>query len=364
MTKHNAANERIKHEYLGFLADAQGRDEATIDRVAASLARFEASTRAKHFNTFHREQAMAFKARLGEQVNARTGGRLSKATVHSTLRDLRSFFIWLAREPGFKSRIAYSDADYFNLSGKDTAIAQARRDKAAPTVEQVAHVLAVMPAVTALQRRDRALVAFTALTAARVGALASFQFGHVDLAGKFVDQDARTVRTKAAKSFRTFFMPFVPGSVEIVTAWIDELRGNLWGSGDPLFPATQVGLGADGGFEAAGLSRKGWATTAPVREIFKRAFAAADLPYFNPHSFRDTLVHHGMRMKLTPEAMKALSQNIGHAHVLTTLTSYGQVPTHRQGELIRGLGEERGGGAHPDAIASLEAVLASLRAAT
>lgn len=64
MMKHNAANERIKREYLGFLADAQDRDTATIDRVAASLARFEASTRAKHFNTFHREQAVAFKAQL------------------------------------------------------------------------------------------------------------------------------------------------------------------------------------------------------------------------------------------------------------------------------------------------------------
>ena len=363
MVKHNAANERIKREYLGFLADAKGRDTATIDRVAASLARFEGSTRAKHFNTFHREQAVAFKARLGEQVNARTGERLSKATVHSTLRDLRSFFIWLAREPGFKSRIAYSDADYFNLSGKDTAIAHARRDKAAPTVEQVARVIAAMPDETALQRRDRALVAFAALTGARVGALASFQFGHVDLAGGYVEQDARTVRTKAAKSFRTYFMPFVPGALEIVGQWIVDLRGDLWGLRDPLFPATQMGLGADGGFTAMGLSRKGWATTAPVREIFRRAFGAAGLPYFNPHSFRDTLVHHGMRLNLTPEAMKALSQNIGHAHVLTTLTSYGQVPTHRQGELIRGLGAERGGGARPDAIASLEAALASLKAA-
>jgi len=362
MTKHNAANERIKREYLGFLADAQGRDTATIDRVAASMARFEASTRAKHFNTFHREQAVAFKARLGEQVNARSGERLSKATVHSTLRDLRSFFIWLAREPGYKSRIAYSDADYFNLSGKDTTIAHARRDKTAPTVEQVAHVIEAMPVETGLQRRDRALVAFAALTGARVGALASFQLGHVDLAGGFVEQDARTVRTKAAKSFRTYFMPFVPGALVIVVEWIAELRGDLWGPGDPLFPATQMGLGADGGFIATGLSRKGWATTAPVREIFRRAFAAAGLPYFNPHSFRDTLVHHGMRLNLTPEAMKALSQNIGHAHVLTTLTSYGQVPTHRQGELIKGLGVERDG-ARPDAIASLEAALASLKAA-
>ena len=35
--------------------------------------------------------------------------------------------------------------------------------------------------------------------------------------------------------------------------------------------------------------------------------------------------------------MKAWSRNLGHADVLTTFTSYGQVPVHRQGELIRAL---------------------------
>jgi hypothetical protein len=63
VTKHNAANERIKHEYFGYLAQARGRDEATIDGVAKSLARFEESTRGKDFKRFHREQAVAFKAR-------------------------------------------------------------------------------------------------------------------------------------------------------------------------------------------------------------------------------------------------------------------------------------------------------------
>jgi hypothetical protein len=36
--------------------------------------------------------------------------------------------------------------------------------------------------------------------------------------------------------------------------------------------------------------------------------------------------------------MKAWSQNLGHADVLTTFTSYGEVPTHRQCELIRARG--------------------------
>jgi hypothetical protein len=84
-----------------------------------------------------------------------------------------------------------------------------------------------------------------------------------------------------------------------------------------------------------------------VRQIFFKAFSAGDLPYFHPHSFRDTVVHHGMRLHLTPEAMKALSQNIGHEHVMTTLTSYGHIDTQRQGELIRELGQPA---AHQDLL--------------
>ena len=32
-----------------------------------------------------------------------------------------------------------------------------------------------------------------------------------------------------------------------------------------------------------------WSNAGPIRTIFKNAFAAAGLPYFNPHSFRKTL---------------------------------------------------------------------------
>ena len=104
-----------------------------------------------------------------------------------------------------------------------------------------------------------------------------------------------------------------------------------------------MGLAPDGGFAPVGLARRGWASSEPVREIFRRAFAAAGLPYFNPHSFRDMLVRHAMSLDLSPEQMKAWSQNLGHADVLTTFTSYGAVPTHRQGELIRGLADAPGG---------------------
>jgi hypothetical protein len=127
MAKHNASNERIKREYLRYLKEARGLDEATLDRAAMSLARFEASSGRKDFKRFHREQAMAFKRQLGEAINARSGERLSKATVRSMLSDLKVFFEWLSREPGLRSHITSSDADYFNQSEKDAASTRAKR---------------------------------------------------------------------------------------------------------------------------------------------------------------------------------------------------------------------------------------------
>ncbi len=339
MTKANAANERIKHEYLAYLVQAKGRDDATIDGVAKSLARFELSTRGKDFKRFHRQQAVAFKAELLAMSSARTGKPLSKATMLSTMRDLKAFFFWLAHLPGFKSHIRYDDADYFNLSEKDVMIARARREQPVPTLAQVQRVLEAMPTGTVLERRDRALVAFTAITGARVNALASFGLGHIDLEAGKVEQDAREVRTKFAKSFPTYFMPIGGTALEVVQDWICELlRDHLWGLADPLFPATQTGLDENGGFIAKGLARHGWASTGPIREIFRRAFNLAGLPYYNPHSFRSMLVRHAMTLDLSPEQMKAWSQNLGHADVLTTFTSYGAVPVHRQGELIRTAG--------------------------
>lgn len=340
MAKHNAQNTRIKREYFHYLKEARRRDDASIDQVAKALTRFEEATGHKDFKRFHREQAVAFKKRLATEKAERTGKPLSKATVHSTLSALREFFIWLAMQPGYKSKIAYADADYFNLSDKEVRIAKATREKPVPTLDQVHHVLANIPAETDIEKRNRALIALALLTGARGAALASLKLKHVDLEQGCVHQDAREVRTKASKTFTTWFCPVGGDALQILTDWCEHLRTSLyWGADDPLFPKTRIGLGDQGGFQAIGLAREDWNSTGPIRSIYRDAFTAAGLPYFNPHCFRDALVQLGERLCTTPEQFKAWSQNIGHERVLTTLTSYGKVPAARQAELIRGLGQ-------------------------
>jgi integrase len=335
---HNANNERIKRQYFSFLSEARRSDDATVDAVAKAIDRFEKDTGRRDFRSFHPEQAVAFKRRLAATANQKTGKPLSKATLRATLMHLKRFFVWLAGQPRFKSKIQSSDAEYFNLSEKDSRVATAYRAKPGPSMQEVLHVIRSMPAETEVQQRDRAVIAFVLLTGARDSAVASMRLKHVDLEEESIFQDAREVQTKFSKSFVTYFFPVDPEVSRIVRHWVNCLRlDKLWGGDDPVFPATEVRVDGSRQFRPIGLRRVFWSSAASIRRIFKTACAEAGVAYFNPHSIRKTLVQLGQSRCRSPEDFKAWSQNLGHEQVLTTFLSYGAVPDRRQREVMREL---------------------------
>jgi integrase len=336
--KHNPVNERIKRQYFIFLKDAKGQNSASIDGVAMALSRFEKYNGHKDFKRFHFEQAVGFKKYLAKQLNSNTNKPLSKATLNTTLRHLKVFFQWICLQPGYKSRLNYADMEYFNLSEKETRVANARREQRVPTIEQVEHVIESMPANTVVERRNRALIAFTLLTGARDAAIASFRLKHIDLDNQRVIHDAREVKVKFSKTFNTYFFPVSEQVVEIVIEWVEYLRSELlYGNDDPLFPKTTMRINGRQEFEVSGVGRECWSTAGPIRKVFKKAFADAGVEAFNPHSFRKTLVTLGEQVCKTPEEFKAWSQNLGHEQVLTTFTSYGEVQPQKQSEIFKEL---------------------------
>ena len=306
MVKAHPKNERVKRRYLQWLETAKGASTKTTDQVAAALSLFEKSTGGKDFAAFHIEQAVKFKRDL-EKPKPTTGKPLAKATIRSRLMAVRAFFMWLADQQGYKSRISYSDCAYFNMTANDTRVATARRERPVPSLEQVHHVIATAPHETAVEKRDRALIAFTLLTGMRDAAVASLPIGKVDIEARRVDQDARMVRTKNAKTMRTFFFPVGADAEAIVADWLTCLRRDLLFSDyDPLFPKTQIGMGTDGGFTVLGLERAYWSSAAPIREIFRKRFEAAGLPYFHPHSLRKTLMKTGLPDEFGPRSAESL----------------------------------------------------------
>ena len=342
MTKHNPNNERIKRKYLIFMKEARQQQEATIDSIAKAINRFEDYTKFRDLKSFHFEQAVGFKRHLAKQCNQRTGEKLSKATLNSTLRQLKSFFQWLSMQAGYKSRINYPDAEYFNLSENDVRVATAKRFKPVPTIEQINHVIASMASNTPLEKRNRCLVAFILATGGRDSAIASLKLKHVDLVEGSVFFDAREVKTKFSKTFVSNFFPVGDEVLGVISDWVAYLRDErLWGNDDPLFPSTDVRQGKNKTFEAVDIKKEHWKTASPIRKVFKEAFEEAGLTYFNPHSFRKTLVGLGERRCQTPEEFKAWSQNMGHEGVLTTFFSYGEVQPTRQAEILRSLGQPK-----------------------
>ena len=338
MAKINAKNERIKRKYLTWLEEARRKDIKTTTQVAAAISLFEQSTSQRDFAAFHHEQARKFKRDLEKAINERTGKPLSETTIRSRLQMVKAFFEWLSDQPGYKSKVDFTEAAYFSPSGRQDRIASARRESPVPTLEQIRHVVSTAPHTTAIEKRDRALIAFAILTGMRDAAMASLPIGKINMAKREVFQDARVVKTKNSKTMTTFFFPIGDDFVAIVEDWIAYLKTDLlFSETDPLFPKTEIGLNGDGVFTAVGLCRENWADASAIRRIFRERFEAAGLSYFHPHSFRKTLAHLAYELNLGLRESKAWSQNLGHDKPMTTWTSYGKIDDANTGEIMEDL---------------------------
>jgi site-specific recombinase XerD len=143
---------------------------------------------------------------------------------------LKAFFRWLAGRPGFRSRFAYEDSEYFDPTDRDTQIALAQRHRPVPTLEQVSHALESMSAETVVERRDRALFALIMLTGCRDRAVVSLKLKDIDLDKSMVFQDAREVATKRGKTIATYFFPVGDAPLAIVRDWVAVAKGPVAGS--------------------------------------------------------------------------------------------------------------------------------------
>lgn len=323
-------NEEAKRTFFHMLRHADGKSEATIRQVSLAVARFERFTKHACFKTFDQRQAVAFKQYLQDQ-------EFSVATMHSTIKTIKRFFSWLAMQPGYKSRIHLNDIEYLNLTDKAVRAATAGRSVAYPTRTMIETAIAAMPYVTDIEKRDRALLAFGALTAIRVRAVISLKRKHYDARRELVSQNPREVDTKFSKRIDTYLFPIDETFKAIIADWIDHYDNTLlFGPDDPLFPATRMGHDNQKQFRAAGLQRTHWKTSGPARTIYKRAFNAAGLPPYTPHSFRHMIVAEMYGRDLSIAEFKAVSQNLGHEGMATTFTSYGKLSLEEQGRLISG----------------------------
>ena len=326
----NLKNERIKRQYSDFLKHADGKAEQTIWQIEKAIQRYEVFTDYVDFATFNQQKAKSFKTDL-------TTKELAKATILSTVTVLKRFFGWLAIQPGYKTKISLSEVEFLSLADKDIRAAKAPADRPIPTLEQILYTIGNMATSTAIEKRNRALVAFTTITGIRDGAAITLKLKHFDGVRRLVLQNPLEVRTKLSKRIDTFLFPLNDHLEQIFIEWIRYLKEvELFAETDPLFPKILIAQDENNCFTPVGLSREHWANATPMRTIFEDAFKRAGLPIYTPHSFRHMIVSQMYARGLTIAEFKAWSQNLGHEGAMTTLTSYGKISVEEQGRLILG----------------------------
>lgn len=339
MAQFHAENERMKRQYLEWLRDADGKDEKTLDQVAASIRDFEMALGVKPFKAFHRDWGRRYKTHLEKCRNSSTGQPLSLTTRDARLSRVKAFFKWLAYQPGYKSRICISDVEYLNNNAKDARAAHAQRPVRYPSLQQCDHAFRLMPDEDEVQRRDKAMFALLMITGARAGAVSSLRLGHVDIVEGMIFQDGREVRTKAAKTIETWYFPVDRMYRNCFESWVTYLREEkLFGPQDALFPKLVSGV-KEGRFCHEGFSREPYSGSQMVNSVVRNAFKQAGLHGFTPHSFRKTLALLGDELCKSMEARKAWSQNLGHESLATTVSAYIPVSRDRQAILIRQMSE-------------------------
>lgn len=338
MTKVNAKNERVKRGFFRYLKDAEGCAKTTISNIENAILLWQEFSKNEDFALYSLDKAIAFKKWLGQrQVR---GNTICLTTYHSYLRYLRKFFNWLCRESGYKSRIKPNTVDYLNITEKEERIATQSMPRKYPPLEYVQKLVDSIEIHSEIDQRDRALIAFTLLSGMRDKAIATLPLSCFDEENLIINQDPRKgVETKFSKLIPTTLFRFDEKMVQYIVDWVKHLKLKGFGSQDPLFPRSKLEQGKDNlSFEVSSeVTAVFWHGTSMVREIFKKRTKNANLPYYPPHTFRHLAISLAFKSCKTGEEIKAISQNFGHEHIATTMSTYGNYEPSRLSEIIKSM---------------------------
>lgn len=327
MKNDKAKNEIVKRKYFKRMREAKGYSESTICAIEVALWDYEECSKDEDYRNFNSHKAKGFKNWLANKN--RNGKPLSLRTQYNRLRHLRQFFVWLSGQNGYKSKIDVYDTEYLNLTKKQRKEATSPSYPEYPSLEEVKKMCSSIKVKNDIDRRDRALIAFTLLSGMRDDAIVSLSMGSFDPNKLTVSQDpSKGVRTKFSKHIDTTLFKFDETLLEYFLDWykyLKEIKG--YKGNDPIFPKSKLEQISKNNrtFSATTVEPKTWKSASAMRKIFKERAINAGVQYYSPHKFRHLAVRLSTDHCKSAEQLKAVSQNLGHEHVGTTLLTYGRI---------------------------------------
>ncbi|MEO4045078.1 site-specific integrase [Hoeflea sp. CAU 1731] len=332
----NPGNARIRYLLQRHLVQGLGWDTTTVDAILYGWTRFEVFSGHRDFAKLDGEQVIQFRDHLRDAISEQTGKPLSRSSVLHILGDCRICFEWLSGRKGFRG-IDRDAISYFGMPRKDRKLIRNPKERRVANIADLKQVLAQMEGSSLVDRRNRAIVSVFLLTGLRINSVASVLLKLVDLECRCINADATQMRMKGDRSEKVFFVPIDALAEKYFIEWVEELRSLSFPEESALFPKTPTLQAIRNGAVPASVDFSVWKGPKQVRKVFKDAFDQAGVDYAIPHNVRKSIVAHYFSFGLTPEEILALSANLAHISLDTTIKSYAKPTDERRRHLIANL---------------------------
>ena len=261
---------------------------------------------------------------------------LTPKYMGKVLSHARAFFEWARLyERGYTG---ITEAWIKTLQVRRSAGTQSRlQERSYWRLEDVRKILALTPE-NLREERDIAAIAFLFVSGMRIGAFVTLPAACVDVARRRVMQlPEMGVQTKNHKAAVTFLLP-ISDLQAVVEKWDERIKG-LEGEYN-WYPALNTG-GWAGTVLKAGLLKGQYTGRAEAfDEGMKLLCERAGVPYKSPHKIRHGHGVYGVKNAKGMGQLKAISQNMMHAHVGITDGIYGKLAEDELSEILSHLGED------------------------
>ncbi len=330
----HAENERIKHRYFDKFIHRSGKDKDTLRKTISAIQIFEEFNKFQDFKLFKYENAKEFQKYLLAKYSH------SLQSAYRTIQATQGFFLWLKERDGYK-RLDYDDIKSLRLSLKDVEKAKTSKPKNTIDIEKWEEMVLNIKPKDEIEFRGRAMFSCLLLTGIRIDALISLKIGDLNLEKNYLFQDANHVNTKFSSSHKTNLWNLRPEIKQILVDWISMLKNeHSFTYEDPLFPRIQITSNEFLQFEKDGFKKEFLKQVSVVREELARQFQNSNLDYYTPHTIRNSITDLFMSCDLTMEQLKAVSQNLSHKSLITTVGSYYTLSEPRKDQIIGDLDVE------------------------
>lgn len=150
----------------------------------------------------------------------------------------------------------------------------------------------------------------------------------------FFLQNPNYVKTKFSRAITAYFIGSLPDIYNNVLEWKSYLQEKGFTDKDPLF-SKLVSSFTKEGLHTFCLEKSIIRSAGVIHEIFHKAFKNNNLPCYKLHSFRHSITRLALESEQSPLLISALSQNMGHQVDSVLLNSYGSLPEHKRGVVLK-----------------------------